>query len=82
MRKSITIELKYEGAEGLEPVIRQAAREAARTLFTAAILVSAGRQPVIAVQSEDFYDGTEDIDVNVDEEDAASEEDRCPTSST
>lgn len=67
MRKSISIELKYEGSAGLDPVMRQAAREAARTLLTAAMLVSSGRQPQIAVQSDDFFDGSETIDIHEEE---------------
>ena len=74
MRKSITIELKYEGdTDTTNRVMRQAARDAAKILFTQAILVSSGRQPQIAVQSEDYFDGTEQIDIQVDESEGAED---------
>ena len=72
MRRTITIELKYD-ADELHEIMRQASREAARTLLTAAILVCGERQPVIAVRSDDFFDGTEDISIHDEEEPAVTD---------
>lgn len=43
--------------------IKKAMRRAAKQLFTQASLLSDGRTPEVALRSEDFFEGTSDIEV-------------------
>lgn len=67
MRSTFKIELKMDmpqGDEETREVMRHACREAARTVFAAATMVSDKRKPMVAVFGDFGFDGEEKIDVD------------------
>ena len=65
------VELKVDidpAREDAHEVIREACRDAARTLFAQALLVSGKRKPQIAVHGDTFFEDTAQIKVFDDEE--------------
>lgn len=76
--KTYTIELRVdipedEDREQREQIIRQAARQAARTLLATAALISQKRKPVIAVHSNDYFEGVKEVEILDDENNSAME---------
>lgn len=66
--KKFTVELQCEFSdEEKYMVIRNALREAARTVFTTALMMQERRKPAIAMHSNDFFEGPQQFDVLVDE---------------
>lgn len=62
MQRQFTIELRvdYEDSEK-NAVMRQACQAAARHMFATANLIKDGQKPQVAIFSDDFYSGHEDI---------------------
>jgi hypothetical protein len=69
--RTFTIELRvdYDTPEKND-IMRNAAREAARILFTQANLIAEKRRPHIALHSSDFFEGEQEITLD-DSEDQA-----------
>ena len=64
--KSLIIELRYEddGDEDKQRILRAGAKSAAKHLLTTAMLIQTGKsQPQVALQSSDFFAGTEEISI-------------------
>jgi len=59
-RIELKIDISPEETEKLEAV-RQAFREAAKTTYAVAVLMSGKRKPQVAVFADKFFDGTEII---------------------
>jgi hypothetical protein len=65
MQITYKIELKVDFDASDEPkkeAIRSALKEAARTAYAVAVLISGKRRPEVAVFADNFFDGTETID--------------------
>jgi hypothetical protein len=72
MRRTYQIEIKVEfNDEAKYEIVREALREAARTVYSTAVLIADGRLPAVAIMSDDFFEGTEQITITSDESDAA-----------
>lgn len=61
-QKTYTIELRVNFTdEGKHDVMREAARDAARTLLTTAMMLADKNKPQVALHSSDFFYGTEEL---------------------
>lgn len=61
---TFTIELRVsfkDDKEGKHEIIREAAKVAAKHLYTTALLISDDRKPQIMLQGGDFFTATEEI---------------------
>ncbi len=60
--RTLTIELRFDAdEEERHEVLRDAAKQAAKHLYTAALLISTKRKPAIAMYSADMFAGQEEI---------------------
>lgn len=72
MQTTYRIELKVDidpAREDAHEVIREVCRQAARTLFAQALLVSGKRKPQIAVHGDTFFEDTTNVKVFDDDDD-------------
>lgn len=62
--RTFTIELRVDyDDKSKDELIKKAAVEAAKHLFTTALLISDKRKPLIGVSGSDFFAGKEEIDL-------------------
>ena len=67
--KIFTIEVRADFADPEKhEVMHQAAKEAARLLLTTALMMQEVRKPSVALQSSDFFYGSDDLSIFEDEE--------------
>lgn len=60
--RTLTIELRFDAdEEDKHEVLREAAKQAAKHLFTQAVLISTKRKPQIAMYTSDMFAGQEEI---------------------
>jgi hypothetical protein len=63
--KTFTIEVRADfDDEGKHEILHQAAKEAARTLLTTAMMMQERRKPMVALQSSDFFYGSEELSIH------------------
>lgn len=65
--RTLTIELRFDGdSEGEFDVLKEAAKAAAKHLYTNALLISKKRKPQIAMYTSDMFAGQEEISLAAD----------------
>ena len=65
--RTLTIELRFDADEDdKHEVLREAAKSAAKHLYTNALLISTKRKPQIAMYTSDMFSGQEEISLAAD----------------
>jgi hypothetical protein len=68
MRNTFTIQLKMDmpqGDEETKKIMHDVMRRAAQEIFAAAVMISDKRRPMIAVRSDNNFEGFEEIELEV-----------------
>lgn len=74
MRRTYTLEVKIDfDDESRHDQMRKVLREAGRSAYALALLLADNRQPMIALRSEDFFEGTQEILIKDDEDDETTD---------
>lgn len=74
MRRTYTLEVKIDfDDESRHDQMRKVLREAGRSAYALAMLLADNRQPQIALRSEDFFEGTQEILIKDDEDDETTD---------
>lgn len=74
MRRTYTLEVKIDfDDESRHDQMRKVLREAGRSAYALAMLLADNRQPQIALRSEDFFEGTQQILIKDDEDEETTD---------
>jgi hypothetical protein len=68
LMNEITIQLRYDvgNDKGKEEIVKQAAKEAAKSFYTQILLISDGRKPQVSVFASDWFVGSEELKLDED----------------
>lgn len=74
MRRTYTLEVKIDfDDESRHDQMRKVLREAGRSAYALAMLLADNRQPQIALRSEDFFEGTQEILIKDDDDEETTD---------